>query len=202
MLRAIRTTALALVFLYVAGFALFAERATRRPAPEPPPAADAVVALTGAGGGRLTTAMALLERGAGARLLITGVNQAATDEDVRRVVAASEDKFDCCVDLDRAARSTVGNAREAAAWAHAHGYRSLLVVTSDFHMARSLLELDRAFADDPVILHPYPVRAPDGGAAAWWRDPTAARRLMVEYVKFLATYALHAAGSSPPTEPD
>jgi uncharacterized SAM-binding protein YcdF (DUF218 family) len=201
MLRAFRLFVLLTGLFFFGGFAMFAELATRRPAPEPPPHADGVVALTGAGGARLATAMGLLERGSGQRLLITGINPAATDEDIRRVASASSDKFDCCVDLDRTARTTVGNAIEAATWAREHGYRSLIVVTSDFHMSRSLLELDRAIGDGSVTLHPYPVRNGEASAPAWWRNPTAARRLMVEYVKFVTTYALHAAGLSPPTEP-
>lgn len=201
MLRAFRLLVLLPAFAFFAGFAVFSERATRLPAPEPPPQADGVVALTGVGGARLATAMSLLERGAGQRLLITGINPAATDEDIRRVASASPDKFDCCVDLDRIARTTVGNAIEVATWAREHDYDSLLVVTSDFHMPRSLLELDRAIGDAAVTLHPYPVRNGDAQPPAWWRDPTAARRLMVEYVKFLTTYAIHAAGFTPPTEP-
>lgn len=200
-LHALRLLVLVCALAFLAGFAVFAERATRRPAPEPPPHADGVVALTGAGGARLATAMSLLERDAAGRLLITGVNPAATDEDIRRVAETTSAKFDCCVDLDRTARTTVGNALETAAWARARGYRSLIVVTSDFHMARSLLELDRAFLDDPIELHPYPVRTPLGAGPSWWRDPTASRRLFVEYVKFLATWSMHAVGLSPPTEP-
>ncbi len=201
MLRALRLLVLLALFVFFTGFAVFAERATRRPAPEPPPQADGVVALTGAGGDRLATAMSLLERDAAERLLITGINPAATDEDIRRVASASSAKFDCCVDLDRTARTTVGNAIEAAVWAREHDYGSLLVVTSDFHMPRSLLELDRAIGDGSVVLHPYPVRTDDAAAPSWWRDPRAARRLMAEYVKFVITYTLHASGFSPPTEP-
>jgi uncharacterized SAM-binding protein YcdF (DUF218 family) len=201
LLRALRLLVLLGLLAFVGGFAVFAERATRRPAPEPPPSADGVVALTGLGGARLATAMGLLERGAAERLLITGINPAATDEDIRRVALAASDKFDCCVDLDRTARTTVGNAIEAASWARENGYGSLLVVTSDFHMPRSLLELDRAIADGSVTLTPYPVRTDDAAAPSWWRDPRASKRLLAEYVKFLTTYALHAAGFSPPTEP-
>jgi uncharacterized SAM-binding protein YcdF (DUF218 family) len=194
MMRALRLLFLLLVLAFLAGFAVFSERTTRAAPPSPPPSADGVVALTGAGGARISTAMALLDQGAAARLLITGVNPSTTDDDVRAIAAGSPAMFDCCVDLDRTARTTVGNAREVAAWARSHGFRSLIVVTSDFHMPRSLLELRRALDGEGVTLHAYPVLGAEVSGRPWWRDLTAARRLLVEYVKYLAAAALDAVG--------
>jgi uncharacterized SAM-binding protein YcdF (DUF218 family) len=192
MMRALRLVLLAGAIAFLAGFAVFAERTTRQAPPDPPPRADGVVALTGAGGARISTAMALLDEGAGARLLITGVNPATTDDDIRRIANGSEEMFACCVDLDRTARTTVGNAREAAAWARTHGFRSLILVTSDFHMPRSLLELERAEGMSEVTVTPYPVPADSG--RPWWRDADASRRLAMEYVKYVAAVALDSVG--------
>ncbi len=200
MMRALRTLLVIVVAAAVAGFAVFAEQTTRREPPDPPPRADGVVALTGAGGARISTAMALLDQGAAARLLITGVNPTTTNEDIRRIANGSAAKFDCCVDLDRSARTTVGNAREAAAWARAHGYRSLILVTSDFHMPRSVLELQRAQGMSEVEITPYPVRAADVSGRPWWRDLTASRRLVTEYVKYVTAVALDFAGMRRPPE--
>jgi uncharacterized SAM-binding protein YcdF (DUF218 family) len=203
MLKALRLLVLLLAFAFLAGFAVFSEGTTRAAPPRPPPMADGVVALTGAGGARISTAMALLDQGAAARLLITGVNPSTTDEDVRRIAAGTPANFDCCVDLDRSARTTVGNAREVAAWAHAHDFASLIVVTSDFHMPRSLLELERAFDDEDVALHAYPVLAAEVSGRPWWRDGTAARRLFVEYVKYVTAAALDIVGlRGAPAVPD
>jgi uncharacterized SAM-binding protein YcdF (DUF218 family) len=194
MKQALRFLALVAVVALVAGFAVFAERTTRQKPPDQVPRADGVVVLTGAGGARIATAMTLLEKGAGARLLITGVNPTTTDEAVRRVANGSAEKFNCCVDLDRSARTTVGNAREAAAWARARGYRSLILVTSDFHMPRSMLELQHAAGMKEVKITPYPVRADSG--LPWWRDIDATRRLAMEYLKYLAALALDSLGVS------
>ena len=42
--------------------------------------------------------------------------------------------------LGREADNTHGNARETAGWMRGEGYRSLRLVTSWYHMRRSLLE--------------------------------------------------------------
>lgn len=168
---------------FVGGFAVFAETTTRARPPDPPPHADGVVALTGGGGARLSAAMALLDAGAGGRLLITGVNPSTTDADVRRLAQGSDTAFDCCVDVDRLAGTTVGNAQVAAEWARRNGYDSLIVVTSDYHMPRAILEIHHALTE--ATLHPYPVHPADVTRRPWWTDAGDARRLMVEYVKYL-----------------
>src|SRR5690606_4364230 len=100
------------------------------------------------------TALRLLEEGRGERLLISGVSDQATEADIRGMAPAGASRFECCVDLDRAAADTVGNARETADWAHAHGYERVLLVTDAFHMPRARLELAGAAPD--VTFVPWP----------------------------------------------
>ena len=96
------------------------------------------------------------------------------------------------------ATDTVGNARETAAWARAHGYRSLIVVTSDFHIPRAMLELRAAMPG--VVLTPYPVKSEEVDAAHWWRSRDSARRMVVEYCKYLAILTREAVFSLGPKE--
>lgn len=152
------------------------------PAPEPP-AADGVVVLTGASNIRLEAATRLLEEGKGERLLISGVNREATRADLQTVTKAVKPIYDCCVDLGFTAANTVGNALETAEWAKSKGYGSLIVVTADYHMPRSMLELRAAMPD--VKLHAYPVKT-DLNAHRWWKTTSSARRMVVEYCKYLA----------------
>jgi uncharacterized SAM-binding protein YcdF (DUF218 family) len=91
--------------------------------------------------------------------------------------------FNCCVDLGFRAANTQGNARETANWATYHHYRSLIVVTADYHMPRAMMELQAAMPG--VALHPYPVVTSTVDVRRWWRDQGDARRLAVEYCKYL-----------------
>jgi uncharacterized SAM-binding protein YcdF (DUF218 family) len=169
-----------LLGLYGLGFALFVG-SLPRPGSAPAKGADAIVALTGEGG-RLAPAVSLLEQGGGKRLLITGVNQATSKRDLRDLLEDAGAAFDCCADLGFAATDTRGNAREAAEWARAHDYRSLVVVTNSYHMPRSLAEFSAKMPD--VELIPFPVRSE--------LDPTpwqSLRRLHAEYAKYLASIA-------------
>ena len=169
---------------YAAGLFLFVDN-VNRPPPKPH-RADAIVALTG-GELRLDRAASLLEQKLGKRLLITGVDLSATKADLKRV-AHGKRRFDCCADLGFRATSTHGNADEAAHWVRRHGYNSIIVVTANYHMRRSLNEFA---ADMPgVRLVAYPVDPNGLNLDDWWRDPHALHLLNSEYAKYLASFVI------------
>lgn len=192
------TLFLILVLIWAAGLFAFAARVARStPAPDPQPA-DAIVALTGPSGLRIAAAMKLLEDGKGARLLISGVNRKATRADIRSVSKAPGRLYDCCVDLGRSAADTIGNARETAAWARAHDFQRLIVVTADYHMPRAVLELKGALPG--VQFEPYPVATDELDARRWWKSGEGARRMVLEYCKYLVILTREAILSLGPRE--
>ncbi|TCS14490.1 YdcF family protein [Caulobacter sp. BK020] len=175
---------LILVMIWFVGLLAFTSRVDQSTPAQEPPVSDGVVVLTGASNVRLEQATKLLEAGKGKRLLISGVNREASRDDVLGVTKAVRPIYDCCVDLGYAAADTIGNASESAEWAKAKDYHSLIVVTADYHMPRSMLELHAAMPG--VTLHPYPVVTESLNAHRWWRGGTSARRMIVEYCKYLA----------------
>lgn len=185
--RVLRAGALfgaAMAVLILAGFAAFLFALDRQEAPKNP-MADGIVVLTG-GADRITDATVLLTERRGKRLLITGVHPDTTLTEISRTVPATREALECCVELGRSALNTRGNAIETAVWAHANDFRSLIIVTSGWHMPRALVELSRALPDITLIPYPVVARAPrDTG----WRGVVASARLLfVEYVKFVAAY--------------
>ena len=146
--------------------------------------ADAIVALTG-GEERISEALELLEAKKAERLLISGVNPQTPNEDIQKLVGAPQELFDCCVDFDRSAANTIGNAEETAAWAQRNGYRSLIVVTADYHMPRSLLEFRHAMPETELIA--YPIRSPRFPMQKWYHFQSA-RILVSEYNKYLISF--------------
>jgi len=145
---------------------------------------DGIVALTG-GSQRIGDAIDLLARGYAGRLLITGVNEHTSKGEIARLNPGQRRLFDCCVDLDYRARNTIGNAIETQRWAEANRFRSLIVVTSNYHMPRTLIELDQALPGVSKV--PYSV-VTTATADAWWRNPSAARLLLSEYAKLVAAW--------------
>ena len=172
------------VLVWLVGLFAFAERVRGSTPAEDPERADGIVALTGASDERIAAAMRLLEHDKADRMLVSGVNPEVRRVELREITPGSNRLFDCCVDLGFDATDTVGNAQETAAWAKAKGYDSLIVVTSDYHMPRSLLEIRGAARG--VKLIPHAVRTPSLDSSRWWRSERGLRRMTVEYCKYLA----------------
>ena len=149
-------------------------------------AADGIVVLTG-GASRIADAVELLASGRGRRLLITGVAPTTNTAELIRLVPDYERWFGCCIDLDYTAVNTVGNAAEARRWARERGFRSLVVVTSGYHMPRAMLEIGHRLPD--VTLIPFPVVSGQSHAERWWSNAGMAKVIVFEYLKFIVAAA-------------
>jgi uncharacterized SAM-binding protein YcdF (DUF218 family) len=175
---------LVVALVWLAGLLAFAARVQQLTPPDPVPQADGIVALTGASDARIQEAMDLLQAGKGRRVLVTGVNRNVTRDQLRKIANPPANLYDCCVDLDFDAQNTKGNAQMIADWARGKSFKSLIVVTSDFHMPRSMLEIHGALPE--ATLTAYPIETPALDAQHWWRDRTSAWFMTLEYCKYLA----------------
>ncbi|MFN0264883.1 YdcF family protein [Tepidamorphus sp. 3E244] len=153
---------------------------SERAAPTVP--ADGIVVLTG-GQERITDAVDLLGRDMGRRLLISGVNPHTTPGDIARTIDAPKNLFNCCVDFGYSALNTLGNAVETGRWVRANSFESLIVVTSGYHMPRTLVELSRETNGTRLV--PYPVFPADTDFSDWWRNREKATVMTKEYVKYI-----------------
>ena len=144
--------------------------------------ADGIVVLTGAAT-RIPDAIQLLADDRGKRLLISGVYHATKAKEIARITPLYAKYFSCCIDLDRSALNTYGNALQAKRWAHDHNFNSLIVVTSNWHMPRAMAELEHQLPD--VTLVPYPVVSEKMKSDPWWSNLATARVLIGEYLKYL-----------------
>lgn len=178
---------LALV-LWASGFALFL-RAMPDRVPDPRRHTDAIVALTG-GAARLEEAFVLLASGMSERLLITGVHRNVDVDELLRLAPGVPHSLAGSIDLGYEAPDTAGNAAETAAWMRRHGFRSLRLVTSFYHLPRSLFEFRRAMPDVEIV--PNPVFPPVLQDGKWWQRPTTASLVVMEYNKYLAARLRHA----------
>ena len=146
--------------------------------------ADGIVVLTG-GSSRIEDAIDLLAKGRGQRLLISGVNPLTSEREIARLRPEHEKIVACCVDLDRTAVNTITNATETRRWAKDRGFKSLIVVTSNYHMPRAMAELSHQLPE--IALIGFPVVS-DQLKAGWANGPTI-RLLFLEYVKYMAAVA-------------
>jgi uncharacterized SAM-binding protein YcdF (DUF218 family) len=186
-LRAVIVAVLAVVFVGAAiGFVGFLSQ-LRGAEIRPDRNADGIVVLTG-GSSRVSDAMELLAGGYGRRLLISGVHPTNAASDISRSLPDNSPPYNqtlsCCVDLDRSAVNTRSNAAETRRWAHDRGFKSLIVVTSNYHMPRAIVELSHAMPD--IALIPFAVVGDKWRDEPWWTSGATFRLLLSEYAKYVA----------------
>jgi uncharacterized SAM-binding protein YcdF (DUF218 family) len=182
-LRATIVVVLAMAFVAAAiGFVGFISQ-LRGAETRPSRTADGIVVFTG-GSSRVSDAMELLADGYGRRLLISGVHPTNDASGISRTLPDNQALMRCCVDLDRSAVNTRSNAAETRRWAQERGFKSLIVVTSNYHMPRAIVELRHAMPD--VNLIPFAVVGDKWRDEPWWASGATMRLLLSEYVKYVA----------------
>jgi uncharacterized SAM-binding protein YcdF (DUF218 family) len=148
--------------------------------------ADGIVVLTGAAS-RIPDAIELLAAERGKRLLITGVHRATSASEIARLTPLYSKYFTCCIDLDKSALNTFGNALETRRWAREHNFNSLIIVTSNWHMPRAMAEVAHQLPDTALIA--YPVMSEKVKTEPWWQSLDTTRFLFAEYLKYLFAQA-------------
>lgn len=146
---------------------------------------DAIVVLTG-GSDRIREGIRLLYKHSGNRLFISGVGRGSTIEELfaqNRVTDQATATLKSYTTLGYAANSTQSNASEVGLWMRNNGFRSLRLVTSNYHMLRSLLEFRKAMPGITII--PHPVFPDHVKVGEWWHSPGTVLLLATEYSKFL-----------------
>ena len=195
--------ALILLGAWAGGLVGFIDSIPREPGSAAVPT-DAIVVLTG-GSGRLEEGLRLLAFRRAGSLFVSGVYQGVDLARLLQGVGPLDDAplnpetVACCIELGHGAGNTEGNARETAAWIAARGFRSLRLVTADYHMQRSLLEFRRAMPDVDILPHPvFPGLVNRDG---WWHSPGTAALLMNEYSKYLVAQLRGLVAGTPPPPP-
>jgi uncharacterized SAM-binding protein YcdF (DUF218 family) len=139
----IRRTLAFLLLFYLLGYALFA---VQLPRPADDRQTDAIVVLTG-GAKRLERGLDLLQRERAKRMLVSGVARAVRPVELAAQYEGSAPLFDCCIDLGREAVDTRSNAEEVSRWLAKHKFKSIRLITTDWHMLRARFELSRRLPD-------------------------------------------------------
>ena len=137
-----------LLLIYLLGYALFA---VLLPRPANDERTDAIVVLTG-GAKRMERGLDMLGRGQAKRMLVSGVARAVRPPELAARYEGTDRLFACCIDLGRESVDTRSNAEEVSRWLEKHRFRSIRLITTDWHMPRARFELSRRLPDGVEVL--------------------------------------------------
>jgi uncharacterized SAM-binding protein YcdF (DUF218 family) len=178
--------------IWLGGFLWFTFQIPRPPLNDERPA-DAIIVLTG-GAGRLEHGLKLLAEGKGKALFVSGAGEGTTVADV--IAKASPEVHQTLqgmakppIFLGHQAENTIGNAEETAQWITDARYKTIRLVTANYHLPRSINEFREMMPG--LVIIPDPVFPVDYDFNSWWRDPGTRTLLFAEYHKYLASRLRH-----------
>lgn len=147
---------------------------------------DAIIVLTG-GRNRISEGIKLLNENLADKLFISGVPENISIGQIEKqakIKADDENK----IELGRKAKNTIENAIETEEWIKKNNIKSIRLVTSSYHIPRSLQEFIVYVTmgnNLEVVLNP--IYSPNVNHK-WWKSWGTFRLLMMEYNKFLIVY--------------
>ncbi len=174
--------------VWLAGLGWFIAQVPLKPSADNTPT-DAIVVLTG-GAGRLEYGLQLLAEGKGKKLFISGAGSDTRTADFLRRAPNSLAPFlaEVKIALGHNAENTIGNATETLAWLNQEGFESIRLVTSAYHMPRSIAEFQEAAPAIRIV--PAPVFTNEF-TRGWWLYEEGRLLVFSEYHKYLASKFRH-----------
>lgn len=141
---------------------------------------EAVVVLTG-GKNRVSEAVKILNNNLADKLFISGVSNKVSINNIENTIGAKilypERTY-----LGYKAKNTIQNAEEVADWLQRNHITSVRLVTSNYHIPRSIAELSAYKL--PLTVIPHPVYS-DKIAKDWWKSWATFKFIANEYNKYL-----------------
>lgn len=141
---------------------------------------DAIIALTG-GKNRIGEAVNLLNKGLADKMFISGVQKDISLKEISKQQALKiETKRE--IEIGNQSTNTVENAIETNDWIKKNHIKSIRLVTSNYHIPRSMEEFK---ARNPkLLIIPHPVYS-ESVSKKWWKNEGSFYLIASEYTKFL-----------------
>lgn len=165
--------------VWLGGFIAFANQINHYPRDDKTHT-EAIVVLTG-GRNRISEAIKAYNQGLSKKLFISGVekNTSLAAISHEQDVTFPKEK---AVMLEKKSTNTIENAIETRSWIKQNDIKSIRLVTSNYHIPRSLQEFQHQNPNLKIVLHPV---YSDYVAKEWWKSIRSFYLIASEYNKFL-----------------
>ena len=171
-----------LVFIWFGGFLIFSQRINSYPK-DYTTKTEAIIVLTG-GRNRIAEAVELFNKGLAKKMFISGVNKRISLNDIKDKQLLHINN-ETNVSIGQQAKNTIGNATETSKWLKEHNIKSIRLVTSNYHIDRSVIEFHEQSPTIKIIPHPvYSQHV----VKKWWMSWHSFSLIFKEYNKLLYTY--------------
>ena len=143
--------------------------------------AQGIAVLTG-GKGRIAEAIKVFRENSLSYLLISGVDKSVRIEDIVPEDFLTNPR----VSIDKNSQTTLDNANEIIKWSNRNSIKNIIIITSDYHIPRSMLILTNR--GKGLAFYPHPVASSIDFEKNLLKDTKILKFLLEEYVKYLLSF--------------
>ena len=119
------------------------------------------------------------------KLLISGTGKGFTKLSVNKILSKKIDFYSfikCCIELDSKSKNTYSNAIQTKKWADKNNINQFILITSNYHMPRALLELREQIPS--IKIFEYPINPTKHEIKNWIYSFETFFLVFVEYSKY------------------
>ncbi len=169
-----------LLIAWMSGYIIFVINIISKPPNNIEKIDYSIIVLTG-GSNRIQTGLELWQNDI-KNLFITGVHPSVSKNDILNMSSHPSDLPECCLTLGYQATTTIENALEAKTWIENNNISNIILVTSNYHMDRALLEFKHVIKN--IYITPYVVIE----ETDYLKNQNFWKRSFSEYHKFIFRY--------------
>ena len=119
------------------------------------------------------------------KILVSGTGKGFTKSSLRKILNSSFDLklLDCCLELESVSKNTFSNATETFKWATKNNIKQFILITSNYHMPRALLEFRHKMPNIKIYTHP--ITPKKHNINKWLSSTETFSLILMEFSKFL-----------------
>jgi hypothetical protein len=121
------------------------------------------------------------------KILVSGTGKGFTKLSLQKKLNSNFylELIECCVELDGVSKDTYSNANETSKWVNKNNIKEILLITSNYHMPRSILEFNNIMPNLKIL--PYPIKPEQHKINEWLKSFETFSLVFIEYCKYIVS---------------
>ena len=119
------------------------------------------------------------------KILVSGTGKGFTKLSLQEQLNVNFDLrlIECCVKLDSVSQDTYSNATETSKWVSENNIEEILLITSNYHIPRSILEFRNKMPNLKILF--YPIKPKQHQINKWLKSFETFSLVFIEYCKYI-----------------
>ena len=119
------------------------------------------------------------------KILVSGTGMGFTKNSLKKKLGPNFNPklIECCIDLDSISKNTYTNASETLKWTSKNNIKEFVLITSNYHMPRALLEFKNVMLN--LKIHTYAITPKKHNIENWLRSYQTFGLVFTEYCKYI-----------------